>query len=117
MQRVSLVSQYALRTAPILRSSEPRFDDDNGWMISISSKKAINVAEFRGSPSVSIREYAKLDDGKVVPTKKGIFLTEENYKAMMECEGVVKQLIEKVKKGETNRKDVEDLNSFIVYER
>lgn len=42
-----------------------------------------------------------MDDGKVVPTKKGIFLTEENYKAMMECEGVVKQLIEKVKKGET----------------
>lgn len=38
---------------------------------------------------------------RMVPTKKGIFLTEENYKAMMECEGVVKQLIEKVKKGET----------------
>ena len=57
--------------------------------------------QFRGSPSISIREYAKLDDGKVVPTKKGIFLTEENYRAMMECEGVVKQLIEKVKKGET----------------
>ena len=32
---------------------------------------------------MSIREYAKLDSGEVVPTKKGIFLTEENYKAVM----------------------------------
>lgn len=51
---------------------------------------------------MSIREYAKMDDGRVVPTKKGIFLTEDNYKAMVECEGVVKQLIEKVKRGETS---------------
>ena len=58
--------------------------------------------QYRDMPSVSIREYAKLDDGKVVPTKKGIFLTEENYKAMMQCEGDVKQLIEKVKRGETS---------------
>lgn len=50
---------------------------------------------------MSIREYAKLESGEVVPTRKGIFLTEENYKAVMGCEGIVKQLIEKVKKGET----------------
>ena len=57
--------------------------------------------QYRRQPSVSIREYAKLESGEVVPTKKGIFLTEENYKAVMGCEGIVKQLIEKVKKGET----------------
>lgn len=50
---------------------------------------------------MSIREYVKLEDGRTVPTKKGIFLTEENYNALMQSEGVIKKLIEKTKKGET----------------
>ncbi|KAK8824482.1 hypothetical protein WA577_006879 [Blastocystis sp. JDR] len=81
--------------------SEPRFDDQFGWLISISSRKAINVSEFRGQPAVSIREYTKLDDGRTSPTKKGIFMTEDNYKALMQCEKEIKTLIEKTKKGET----------------
>ena len=59
--------------------------------------------QYRGEPSVSIREYVKLDDGRTVPTKKGIFLTEDNYNALMQCEGVIKKLIEKTKTGETEQ--------------
>ena len=33
-------------------SSEPRFDDQYGWLISISSRKAINVSEVAVSPLV-----------------------------------------------------------------
>ena len=58
--------------------------------------------QYRGEPSVSIREYVKLDDGRTVPTKKGIFLTEENYNALMKCEEQIKTMIEKTKKGETS---------------
>ena len=50
---------------------------------------------------MSIREYTKLDDGRTSPTKKGNFMTEDNYKALMQCEKEIKTLIEKTKKGET----------------
>ena len=50
---------------------------------------------------MSIPEYTKLDDGRTSPTKKGIFMTEDNYKALMQCEKEIKTLIEKTKKGET----------------
>ena len=67
----------------------------------------------RGEPSVSIREYVKLDDGRTVPTKKGIFLTEDNYNALMQCEGVIKKLIEKTKKGETEQ--LKDQIYFLLF--
>lgn len=51
---------------------------------------------------MNIREYVKLDDGRTAPTKKGIFLTEENYNALMKCEEQIKMMIEKTKKGETS---------------
>ena len=106
MQRCVGVVGWKVVKFPVVRRcfawiSEPRYDDEYGWMISISSRKALSVSEYRGEPSVSIREYVKLDDGRTVPTKKGIFLTEDNYNALMQCEGVIKKLIEKTKKGET----------------
>ena len=51
---------------------------------------------------MNIREYVKLDDGRTVPTKKGIFLTEDNYNALMKCEDQIRIMIEKTKKGETS---------------
>ena len=69
--------------------------------------------QYRGEPSVSIREYVKLDAGRNVPTKKGIFLTEDNYNALMQCEGVIKKLIEKTKKGETEQ--LKDQIYFLLF--
>lgn len=51
---------------------EPDFDDDK--YCKLSDKKFINLSKFKGKKYLNIREYV-LNDGKLIPTKKGITLT------------------------------------------
>ena len=65
-------------------------------MFDINSRKKVQVRMYRGRTLVDIREFFQ-KDGKDLPTKKGIALNEEIWKALKEAIPEIDKAIEKFK--------------------
>ena len=50
-----------------------------------NSDKYLCVNEWQGATQIHIRNYFKSDSGQLIPTKKGIALTIEEWKALKAC--------------------------------
>ncbi|KAF1810787.1 putative RNA polymerase II transcriptional coactivator [Eremomyces bilateralis CBS 781.70] len=59
-------------------NNKPQTDDEGGLFWEISNTRRVTISEYRGKTMVSLREYYE-KDGKVLPGRKGITLTLEQY--------------------------------------
>ncbi|KAI7578430.1 hypothetical protein KC316_g9882, partial [Hortaea werneckii] len=67
-------------------------DDDGNEFWEISGKRRVQVSTFKGSTFVGIREvYEK--DGKMLPGKKGISLSVDQYNAVVEVMPQIEQVL------------------------
>eukprot|EP00696_Hemimastix_kukwesjijk_P007088 gnl/Hemi2/18984_TR6279_c0_g10_i1.p1 gnl/Hemi2/18984_TR6279_c0_g10~~gnl/Hemi2/18984_TR6279_c0_g10_i1.p1 ORF type:complete len:129 (-),score=42.84 gnl/Hemi2/18984_TR6279_c0_g10_i1:87-443(-) len=64
--------------APPAKKSKSEDDDAEGEGFSIGGMRRISVQQFRNKPLVSIREFYE-KDGKLMPGKKGISLSVEQW--------------------------------------
>ncbi|GIZ49095.1 hypothetical protein CKM354_001213500 [Cercospora kikuchii] len=90
-------------------------DKDGGVYWSIANKRRVQLTEFKGTLMVGIREFYE-KDGEMLPGKKGISMTMEQFDAVL---GVLPELEREVRKrggqvrkvrveGEEGEKDGED---------
>ncbi|KAI7216856.1 hypothetical protein KC333_g4576 [Hortaea werneckii] len=80
-------------------------DDDGNEFWEISGKRRVQVSTFKGSTFVGIREFYE-KDGKMLPGKKGISLSVDQYNAVVEIMPQIEQVL-KNKNVEVARPDYE----------
>ena len=61
-----------------------RFDEGHEVVFNINSMRRVTLREFRGKTLIDIREYYSDAAGDLRPGKKGISLTEEQWKTLVE---------------------------------
>jgi len=66
-------------------SGNAKGDDEPSWELSSSARapRRVAISEFKNSRLVSIREYYENNDGKLLPSKKGISLTVDQYNNLL----------------------------------
>ncbi|KAF2001350.1 PC4-domain-containing protein [Amniculicola lignicola CBS 123094] len=76
-------------------------DDDGNSYVSLKANgmRRVMISDFKGTTFVNIREYWKNDEDKVLPGKKGISLTVEQYNALLAAAPLLESVL--AKKGET----------------
>lgn len=57
-------------------------------MYELGGKRYVSVSEFKGKKLVNIREYYQ-KDGKTLPGKKGISLSEEQYESLKKVISII----------------------------
>ncbi|KAI6891842.1 hypothetical protein KC318_g13488 [Hortaea werneckii] len=67
-------------------------DDDGNEFWEISGKRRVQVSTFKGSTFVGIREFYE-KDGKMLPGKKGISLSVDQYNAVVEVMPQIEQVL------------------------
>ncbi|KAI7090518.1 hypothetical protein KC356_g1481 [Hortaea werneckii] len=72
--------------------TEMHTDDDGNEFWEISGKRRVQVSTFKGSTFVGIREFYE-KDGKMLPGKKGISLSVDQYNAVVEIMPQVEQVL------------------------
>ncbi|KAF2115310.1 transcriptional Coactivator p15-domain-containing protein [Lophiotrema nucula] len=75
-------------------------DDDGNSFVALKSNgmRRVTVSEFKGKAMVSIREYWRNDAEKLLPGKKGISLTIDQYNALVSSLPLIESAL--VKQGE-----------------
>ncbi|KAI6821644.1 hypothetical protein KC340_g12719 [Hortaea werneckii] len=72
--------------------TEMHKDDDDNEFWEISGKRRVQVSTFKGSTFVGIREFYE-KDGKMLPGKKGISLSVDQYNAVVEIIPQIEQVL------------------------
>ncbi|KAI7184933.1 hypothetical protein KC363_g7434 [Hortaea werneckii] len=72
--------------------TEMHKDDDGNEFWEISGKRRVQVSTFKGSIFVGIREFYE-KDGKMLPGKKGISLSVDQYNAVVEIMPQIEQVL------------------------
>ena len=73
------------------------YTNENGDIVfDINKKKKVQVRMYKGKTLVDIREFFN-KDGKDLPTKKGISLTESVWSALKDAIPQIDDAIEKIK--------------------
>ena len=54
-------------------------DKDGNAYFEITEKRRVSLSNFRGKPRVDLREFYNGNDGTLLPGKKGISLSLEEY--------------------------------------
>ncbi|KAI6891805.1 hypothetical protein KC318_g13531 [Hortaea werneckii] len=72
--------------------TEMHKDDDGNEFWEISGKRRVQVSTFKGSTFVGIREFYE-KDGKMLPGKKGISLSVDQYNAVVEIMPQIEQVL------------------------
>ncbi|XP_001177085.1 activated RNA polymerase II transcriptional coactivator p15 [Strongylocentrotus purpuratus] len=65
---------------PVKKSSD---ENDTSEMFSLSRQRFVNVREFRGKVLIDIREYYEKEVGDLLPGKKGISLTVDQWRKLV----------------------------------
>jgi hypothetical protein len=66
--------------------------EDEESKIEIGSKRFVEVTKFKGNVYVNIREFYK-DEGKLMPSRKGIALKVEEWRNFVELQGKIEDRI------------------------
>ncbi|GAO17137.1 uncharacterized protein UV8b_00343 [Ustilaginoidea virens] len=85
-------------------------DDDGNPFWELSSKRRVGVSEFKKACLVNIREYYE-KDGKLLPGKKGISLSVDQYTALLKAAPAINAALRK--KGQ-NLEHLDDLTGAAV---
>jgi Transcriptional Coactivator p15 (PC4) len=59
----------------------------------LSEKRFVEIGKFRGKTLVSIREFYTSDDGELLPGKKGISLSLDQWKKLVESTEKINDMI------------------------
>ncbi|KAM3503299.1 hypothetical protein MY11210_008778 [Beauveria gryllotalpidicola] len=92
---VEVVHKVVKKSRPNTSLASPTGKDDEGnpfW--ELSGKRRVGISKFNNAIMVNIREYYE-KDGKVLPAKKGISLSVEQYTALFK---VMPSINEKLRK-------------------
>ncbi|KAI0063634.1 PC4-domain-containing protein [Artomyces pyxidatus] len=73
-----------------------RVNHDGDKYLDLGKKKRVTVRTFKGMPLIDIREYWG-DEGDEKPGKKGISLSPEQWKVLVECAEDISNLLPKAK--------------------
>ncbi|XP_031629371.1 RNA polymerase II transcriptional coactivator [Contarinia nasturtii] len=68
---------------------------DEGFSLEFGKNRRVTVSEFKGKVYVNIREYYN-KDGAMVPGKKGISLTPEQWKTILERQTEINDAIKEL---------------------
>ncbi|AOA62549.1 Transcriptional coactivator [Komagataella phaffii CBS 7435] len=82
-------------------------DEVNETKIDLGKKKQVTVRNFKGVKLVDIREFYTTSEGELRPGKKGISLTEETWKTLVDNIGKIQSaldLLDGEKPGEDDSK-------------
>ncbi|ANZ76270.1 BA75_02148T0 [Komagataella pastoris] len=82
-------------------------EESNETKIDLGKKKQVTVRNFKGVKLVDIREFYTTSDGELRPGKKGISLTEETWKTLVDNIGKIQSaldLLDGEKTGEDDSK-------------
>ena len=60
------------------------FEEGHEAVFNLSSLRRVTVRDFRGKTLIDIREYYANDAGEMKPGKKGISLTEEQWRKLVD---------------------------------
>lgn len=74
------------------RPAEEEDPEDEESKIEIGSKRFVEVTMFKGHVYVNIREFYK-DEGKLMPSRKGIALKVEEWRNFVELQGKIEDRI------------------------
>lgn len=69
-----------------------KHNSDGGSYVELGKKKRVTVREFKGSTLIDIREYYG-SEGEEKPGKKGISLSVEQWKNLMEASDAINSLL------------------------
>lgn len=94
--------------------SKPLATFDMQSPMHLSPVRQIDVRSFRGMTLVDIRQYYRAEDGAIVPTKKGISLTLEQWKAL---KGAIDDVDRVIGTQESRRDTVDDGNVDVLGRR
>ncbi|KAK8813652.1 hypothetical protein WA556_000227, partial [Blastocystis sp. ATCC 50177/Nand II] len=85
--------------------TKPAYDPKFGWQISISPNKKVCVRKWQDTILIDIRNYWDPNgDGNMVPTKKGISLTEQQWESFLSHRLDIEKLLDLVKTDKTASK-------------
>lgn len=81
--RPSKISKKSAKSNYFAIPTVSKLDEDGNSYWEISKNRRVTVSEFKGKRMVSVREYYE-QGGKMLPGKKGISMTMEQYSAFVE---------------------------------
>jgi len=70
-------------------------EEDNTWTINKKPLRKVEVKPFRGKLYVNIREFYEDANGEIKPSKKGISLTVDQWKALQSVAADIDELVAK----------------------
>ncbi|CAD8048131.1 unnamed protein product [Paramecium primaurelia] len=71
--------------------------EDGQYFFDLTTYKKIAISKFKGNTMISLREYFD-KDGQMLPTKKGITLSLDNWEKFKQYIGEIDECINKLKK-------------------
>ena len=57
-------------------------DKDGNGFYEITDRRRVTLSKFRGKPRVDIREFYSGGDGALMPSKKGLSMSLDEYKKL-----------------------------------